>query len=256
MLNSKTRIRSKTLNNDLASYTIKPLGETAIIVTFGSDINPLIHQKIKNFVDYIDSHPFEGFYESVLTYTSVAIFYNPARVKEESFFDPQKTAYKIVSELLQKYITLSSQIPAKEANTVEIPVCYEGEFAPDINIVAETNHLSIEEVISIHSKTTYLTYMIGFCPGFPYLGGMDERIATPRKSTPRLSIPAGSVGIAGKQTGCYPLSTPGGWQLIGRTPLDLFSPQAEDPTLLHPGDLVKFFPISLQEYQEIKGRVK
>ncbi|MBO1911088.1 5-oxoprolinase subunit PxpB, partial [Microvirga sp. 3-52] len=115
---------------------------------------------------------------------------------------------------------------------------------PDLEYVAKSNNLSIEEVIQIHSENEYLVYMIGFAPGFPFLGGMDKRIATPRKETPRLTIPSGSVGIAGKQTGVYPLETPGGWQIIGRTPLDLFLPDMSPPTLLEAGDKIRFMPVS------------
>jgi inhibitor of KinA len=137
---------------------------------------------------------------------------------------------------------------------VEIPVCYGGEYGPDLEAVAEYHHLSTSEVVEIHSKEEYLVYMIGFAPGFPYLGGMSEEIATPRRHSPRLSIPEGSVGIAGMQTGVYPISTPGGWQLIGRTPLELFCPNENPPTLLQSGDIVKFVPISLEEYQANKEK--
>jgi inhibitor of KinA len=135
---------------------------------------------------------------------------------------------------------------------VEIPVCYGGEFGPDLGYVAEHNQLSVEEVIEIHTSGQYLVYMIGFAPGFPYLGGMSERIMAPRRQSPRLAIPAGTVGIAGMQTGVYPIETPGGWQLIGRTPLALFRPQDNPPSLLQSGDIVRFCQISDKEYEEYK----
>ena len=123
--------------------------------------------------------------------------------------------------------------------------------------MAEYNHLSVDEVIQIHTAPEYLVYMIGFCPGFPYLGGMDERIATPRRDMPRLEIPARSIGIAGQQTGGYPISTPGGWQIIGRTALEMFNPHDdENPSLLHSGDLVKFYAVSEAEYLSIREAQK
>ncbi|HET6872400.1 MAG TPA: 5-oxoprolinase subunit PxpB, partial [Sporolactobacillaceae bacterium] len=135
-----------------------------------------------------------------------------------------------------------------DAHTVNIPVCYGGEWGPDLDHVAAVNGLSPEEVIRIHSEGVYLVHMIGFAPGFPYLGGLSKEISTPRRETPRLVIPKGSVGIAGDQTGVYPLETPGGWQLIGRTPINLFNPNSETPSLLKAGDFVRFVPISPSEW--------
>jgi inhibitor of KinA len=135
---------------------------------------------------------------------------------------------------------------------VEIPVCYGGEFGADLDFVAKHANLTPGEVIEIHSAADYLVHMIGFAPGFPYLGGMSSKIAAPRRSSPRLKVPAGSVGIAGEQTGIYPLETPGGWQLIGRTPLALFRPEQDPPTLLQPGDIVRFRPITPQQFRELK----
>lgn len=141
---------------------------------------------------------------------------------------------------------------AKMSKTIiEIPVCYGGEFGPDLEYVAAHHHLSTDEVIRIHCSSEYLIYAIGFAPGFPYMGGMSEQIATPRKSTPRLVIPAGSVGIAGKQTGIYPLATPGGWQLIGRTPLALFQPHQYPPVLLQSGSYIRFRAIDHAEYDHL-----
>ncbi|WP_196593738.1 5-oxoprolinase subunit PxpB [Pectinatus sottacetonis] len=237
-------------------YNIKPLGESGIIVTFGSEINPQIHKKVKSLADYIEGHPFNGFCEYVISYTSVAVFYNPFIIKADykhiNTAAENKTVFKLIKGILENYISAADKLPSSTTMTVEIPVCYGGEYGPDIDYVAKHNNLSIDDIIAIHSQPDYLVYMIGFCPGFPYLGGMDERIAAPRKSEPRLSIPAGSIGIAGRQTGCYPISTPGGWQIIGRTPLNLFHADRPNPSLLNAGDSVKFIPISPEKFQEIK----
>jgi inhibitor of KinA len=139
-----------------------------------------------------------------------------------------------------------------EAETIEIPVCYGGAFGPDLAVVAAQARLSLEEVIARHAAPNYLVHMIGFAPGFPYLGGLDARLATPRKAAPRPLVPAGSVGIAGGQTGIYSLPTPGGWQLIGRTPLRLFDPARSQPSLLRAGLRLRFVPISKAEFQRLQ----
>ncbi|HHY76979.1 MAG TPA: 5-oxoprolinase subunit PxpB, partial [Clostridiales bacterium] len=145
---------------------------------------------------------------------------------------------------------------SEPAKVVEIPTIYGGEYGPDIEFVAQHNNLTVDEVIEIHSSRNYLIYMLGFTPGFPYLGGMSEKIETPRLKTPRTKIPAGSVGIAGKQTGIYPIDSPGGWQLIGRTPVKLYDPLADPPVLLNAGDYVRFVPIDEKEYKSILKQVE
>lgn len=162
--------------------------------------------------------------------------------------------FEVVSSILQSKLENEQTEKELDHRTVSIPVCYGGEYGPDLEYVARHHNLTPEEVISIHSEGEYLAYMIGFAPGFPFLGGLSEKIATPRRSSPRTSIPAGSVGIAGMQTGVYPISTPGGWQLIGQTPIKLFLPEQNPPSLLQAGDIVKFEPISKEEYQELQAK--
>ena len=142
---------------------------------------------------------------------------------------------------------------AVHQRVVRIPVLYGGEFGPDLDFVAKHNGLTKDEVIAIHTSGDYTVHMIGFAPGFPFIGGMSERIAAPRRETPRLKIPARSVGIAGVQTGVYPIETPGGWQLIGRTPLELFLPDENPPSLLVAGDKITFYEITSEEYQDLRG---
>ena len=141
------------------------------------------------------------------------------------------------------------------ADVIHVPAIYGGEYGPDLHYVAEFNCLSEDDVITIHSSVACLVYMFGFTPGFCYLGGMDKRIATPRQETPRLKIPAGSVGIAGEQTGIYPLLSPGGWQLIGRTPLLLFNPDRKPVFLFNAGDYIQFYPVDMEEYKRIAEEV-
>ncbi|WP_374148760.1 5-oxoprolinase subunit PxpB [Priestia megaterium] len=240
-----------------ASAVISPLGDSALVITFGDSIQYDIHKQIKTYKDSIELNPFPGFVECVPAFTNLTIFYNPLEVvaavekkQKKEFVSP----FEVVSSIIQS--KLENEQTEKELNhrTVSIPVCYGGEYGPDLEYVARLHNLTPEEVISIHSEGEYLAYMIGFAPGFPFLGGLSEKIATPRRPSPRTSIPAGSVGIAGMQTGVYPISTPGGWQLIGQTPIKLFLPEQNPPSLLQAGDIVKFKPISKEEYQELQAK--
>lgn len=157
----------------------------------------------------------------------------------------------MVQHLLDMYESSASRQvePSAADRIVHIPLCYGGEYGPDLSGLAFYHGLSEAEVIDLHTSRDYPVYMIGFAPGFPYLGGLDERLATPRRSVPRIQIPAGSVAIGGAQTGIYPLMTPGGWHVIGRTPLALFRPDADPPSLLQAGDIVRFVPIAPDEYE-------
>ncbi len=180
----------------------------------------------------------------------MTVFYDPIEVVKKT---KCRDGAGEVIRLLKERIDLAGQHEDIQiGEQVTIPVCYDTELGPDLNHVAQANGLTREEVIDLHTANEYLVYMIGFAPGFPFLGGMDERIATPRHGDPRAEIPAGSVGIAGKQTGVYPISTPGGWQLIGQTPLKLFSADREVPSLLKAGDRVTFKAISKSEFLRVK----
>lgn len=247
----------KQMNTDhkVSEVEMLPLGEGAMIVEFGRCIRPDIHRQVKAFADYLDSHRFPGMIEHASAFSSVTVFYDPFLVKKlqsESGKDDAVSAYQIIRRLLQKLLLNINVKEKQNPRVVEIPVCYGGEFGPDLDFVAKHNQLSADDVIEIHTGGRYLVYMIGFAPGFPYLGGMSKRIASPRRQSPRLAIPAGSVGIAGMQTGVYPIETPGGWQLIGRTPLALFRPQDNPPSLLQSGDIIQFRQISYKEYEEYR----
>jgi KipI family sensor histidine kinase inhibitor len=206
-------------------------GDAALVVEFGDEIDPKINRRVHALACALAENPLPGLGEAVPSYRSLLVHYDPLRlshVEIESF----------VSEALQR----CEGAPLPEPRLVEIPTVYGGEHGPDIDFVAEHNSLSIEEVIGLHSKAAYTVYMLGFTPGFPYLGGLPDALATPRLETPRQRVPAGSVGIAGAQTGVYPLPTPGGWRLIGWTPMALFDPARKPPALLQPGDQVRFVP--------------
>jgi len=216
---------------------LKPLGDSVLLVSFGEAIDEEINDRVHALSKAIEKADFEWLVEVVPAYSSLAVIYDANLIDFEG-----------VKQVIQG---LEFSAEKFEGRLVEIPVLYGSQYGPDLKFVAEYNGLTPEEVIEIHSKPVYRVYFLGFLPGFAYLGGMDERIATPRLEKPRLKVPAGSVGIAGKQTGIYPLESPGGWRLIGRTPLRLFNPSKEAPTLLQPGDRVKFAPIDEEEFKEL-----
>jgi KipI family sensor histidine kinase inhibitor len=225
-----------------AKYLI--CGDKALSMEFGNEISEDLNKKIRAVTALIESKNICGIDELVPGYRSLMIHYNPLLIEYEELVS-------ILTEI-EEHINVF-ELPPPE--TIEIPVLYGGRYGPDIENVAKHNSLTVQEVIEIHTSTKYLIYMLGFTPGFPYLGGMDKRIACPRLDTPRTKIPAGSVGIAGEQTGIYPLESPGGWQLIGRTPIELFNPERENPILVKPGNYIVFKSIDEEEYINIKSKL-
>jgi inhibitor of KinA len=190
--------------------------------------------------------------EYVPAFASVAVHYDPMRVPAsptERAASPHVQITRLLHGLLAD-LRVETLAPAP---LVEIPVCYGGDFGPDLEDVARAHDLTPDEVVRLHSGGEYLVYMVGFMPGFGYLGGLPERLATPRRSVPRTHVPTGTVGIGGKQTGVYPLESPGGWNLIGRTPRRMFLPEKEPPTLLEMGDRVRFRAISREEFDNWSG---
>ena len=216
-------------------YKIFPLSDSAITIDFGNVIDEKINDFVMKLFKSCLQNPFEGMIEAMPAYSSLTIFYDVWKVRNanKSF----KTAFNFVENYFKKILQDTDSKIVNEFNLVEIPVVYDGE---DLAFVAEYNQLTIAEVIEIHTAPIYKVYMMGFLPGFAYLGGLDAQIATPRKDSPRTKVPAGSVGIAVNQTGIYPSESPGGWQLIGRTELQLYTPNSSQITLLKAGDLVKF----------------
>lgn len=213
-------------------------GDKAIVVEFGDIIDEDINRKVINLMKNIESSSLiNSIYEMIPTYRSLMIIYNPLKI---TFNDLINSVKNIESNL--------KVLDKREKNIIKIPVLYGNDYGPDIDTVAKHNRLSIEEVIRLHSEAEYLVYMLGFTPGFTYLGGMNNKLETPRLDNPRVKIPEGSVGIAGKQTGVYPIESPGGWQLIGRTPIKLYNLKRENPILLKAGDYVKFTPITKDEF--------
>lgn len=213
-------------------------GDKSIVVEFGDIIDEEINRKVINLMKSIEKSSLSDYiYEMIPTYRSLMIIYNPLKIEFNNLINTVKDMESNL-EILEKH----------EKNIVKVPVLYGNDFGPDIETVAKHNGLKIEDVIKLHSEAEYLVYMLGFTPGFTYLGGMNNKLETPRLANPRVKIPEGSVGIAGKQTGVYPIESPGGWQLIGRTPIKLYDPKRENPILLKAGDYVKFIPITKDEF--------
>ena len=211
---------------------LEPLGDQALLAVLGDRIDPLVNDQVHQLAALIRAAAVPGVTDLVPAYATLAVHYDPA----------VWLGGPLGLELARLWAgRAGAAVP--EPRLVELPVCYGGEFGPDLAEVASRCGLAEAEIIARHSAAEYRVYMLGFAPGFAYLGGLDPAIAAPRRQTPRLKVPAGSVGIAGMQTGIYPLETPGGWQIIGRSPRPLFRPASAEPCLLRPGDRLRFVPI-------------
>jgi KipI family sensor histidine kinase inhibitor len=215
------------------------MGDRGLLLEFGDEISPEVNEKVRRMTLAIQTESIKGIVEIVPTYRSLLILYNPLILS----IDDLKKRLERIEKGLQ-------QTPFPEPKLTRIPALYGGSYGPDLEEVAKYKQISPEEVTQLHCSKPYFIYMIGFMPGFPYMGELPETLITPRLKTPRLSVPAGSVAIAQRQTGIYPMESPGGWQIIGRTPVKLFNPEREPPALLQMGDLVQFFSISEKEFKE------
>lgn len=220
-------------------------GDSALLIEFGKEINPETNRKITAIVQLMREQHIEGIVDVIPAFCSLLINY-----------DPRVLSYKELKERMENLLKMETKTETTRKRIFEIPVCYGGEYGPDIDNIAEHAGLSVNEVIKIHSSKDYLIYMLGFLPGFTYLGGLDERIHTPRLASPRLTIRAGSVGIGGSQTGIYPLDSPGGWQLMGLTPVRTYDPERQTPILVEAGDYIRFIPIDEEEFLRIQKLVE
>lgn len=231
------------------AYQLYPCGDHAITITWGNAITEVANQQVMALYHYLRERKIAGVLDLIPAYSSLTVVYDLAMLIKTN---PHQSVYAMMESQLQEAVRSVELNTGTIPNKITIPVCYDLSLAPDLSALAALHQLTIEEVIQLHTAQTYRVYMIGFLPGFAYMGSVDERIRTARKSSPRTKVPAGSVGIAGEQTGIYPLDSPGGWQLIGQTPLQLFDATRTDPCLLQPGDEVQFCSISLTEYHQLK----
>jgi inhibitor of KinA len=219
-------------------FQIKPLGESALIVEFGNEISVEINELAIALADRFVLEPIEGLIEAFPAYSSTAIYYDPVVVRKA--YPEFGTAFRAVSSFVQERLSVSRQPTVLTEEVLEVPAHFSASAGPDLEDVALKCGLIVSDVIDIFLARTYRVFMVGFLPGFAYMGEVDERIRMPRRQQPRRSVPKGSVGIAGAQTGVYPLETPGGWQIIGRTDVEFFTPDSASPSLLKAGDLVRF----------------
>jgi inhibitor of KinA len=236
--------------------SIFPLGDSAITIDLGNHIDDQLNRKALALHDWLQAHRFPGVVDIIVAYSSVSVFYDPVNVRSGkkgcsggvSFClrELLQGAWAAVGKDTEEWVEQENE-GNRAGHFFRIPVCYAGEYAPDLEWVARLKGIRMEEVIRLHYSTIYQVYMIGFLPGFPYLGRIDARLEVPRKERP-VPVISGGVGIAGVQTGIYPLNSPGGWQIIGRTPTRLFNPANDPPVHLQAGDRVQFYPIGREEF--------
>ena len=222
---------------------ILPTGDRALAVEFGNEIDEHINARLMGFIRKLSDERIRGIEEFVPSFRSVLIHYNPGVL-----------SYDRIRSIIEKTLSEPISESTHKKRIVEVPVCYDEKFGPDIAFVAEHAGISIDEVIRIHTSTPYLVYMLGFQPGFPYLGGLDERIHTPRLESPRIRLEAGSVGIGGGQTGLYPMESPGGWRIIGVTPVRCYNPEKDKPIPYMAGDHIRFKSISKEEFDDLREK--
>ncbi|HUM45460.1 MAG TPA: 5-oxoprolinase subunit PxpB [Chitinophagales bacterium] len=230
-------------------YTIHPLGDSAITIDFGNLIDEATNDCVMSIFQYLRKQTIPGIRDLIPCYSSLTIVYDPVTVNNILHISDAFSFFK--TQLVQSAEKAGAKTIAA-TTVIKIPVCYHETLAPDLNLLSVKTNLTTEEIIQLHCDKVYRVYMIGFLPGFAYMGKVDRRIAVSRKENPSPFVPSGSVGIAGEQTGIYPLDSPGGWNIIGRTPLKMFDVNEEKPVGLNPGDRVQFIRITMKEFQQLK----
>ncbi len=232
------------------SVTILPLGDHAITIIFGDTIDEDINQQVLSFFNCLKKQNITGVKDIIPTYTSVTVVYDIMTIQKR---DNTVSAFDYMNHEIEKALQNVDSIKTEAEKIISIPVCYDISLGIDLEEMAGQKNLSIEEIVELHSAVTYRVYMIGFMPGFPYMGKVNDKIVAQRKNSPRKKVVAGSVGIAEFQTGIYPFDSPGGWNIIGQTPMMMFNTHYIESCLLKPGDKVNFVPISLHEFYLLKS---
>lgn len=227
-------------------YNIFPIGDSAITLDLGNLVNGELNQKAIAIKEWLTNNPFEGLKEIIIAYSSVSIVYDSYIVKEK--YQPSSSVFEFIKQKLVQAFESANVVQQENTGLVSIPVCYDELFGIDLKFISAQKNIPVDKIIELHHSRIYRLYMIGFLPGFSYMAEVDEQIIIPRKTKP-VPVIAGSVGIAGNQTGIYPLNCPGGWQIVGRTPMKLFDPFSETPVKFKSGDQIKFYPITKEEFE-------
>lgn len=225
---------------DLDAVGFQPASDQSLLVSFGDEITPAANDRVRRLLRLLE-----------LDRVPAVVNLHPAYCSLLVRFDALRTGHEELEAILRSYVARMEEVPMLEPRDVEIPVCYGGEFGPDLDELAEMHGMASNDAVALHASATYTACFLGFVPGFAYLGGLSDSLATPRLPKPRRSVPAGSVGIAGNQTGVYPYSTAGGWRLIGRTPVAMFRPAEGHMSLIAIGDRVRFRPITVGEFAKL-----
>jgi len=228
------------------TYDIFFISESAATIDFGSTISEEMNKKIIALFDRLNDHPAEGLIEAIPAYSSITLYFDICSLRSK--INPQMKIHDWIIDELHKQMQTDITVSNQEKHVVRIPVCYDASFAPDLPWIAKQRKIDAGEIVRLHHSTQYRVYMLGFLPGFAYMAEVDERISIPRKPQPR-PIVAGGVGIAGRQTGIYPLKSPGGWQIVGRTPVKMFDINANPMCRVKAGDYVEFYPITKDEFE-------
>lgn len=231
---------------DSHNFKIYPLGDRSAVIDLGNVIDERLNDRVQAMARWIWQHPFHGLKDVIVAYSSLTLLYDPYIIY--NVYKPAGEVYAFARAKLMEAFEKAAKGPGADGRLVHVPVCYDPDFAPDLHIMARSKNLQVKELIDLHCGTDYHVYMLGFLPGFAYMGKVHPRLVMPRRSRPRPQVPAGSVGIAGWQTGIYPLDSPGGWQLIGRTPLKMFDPQTHPPVRLAAGNSVRFYAITREAF--------
>jgi inhibitor of KinA len=233
----------------MPKYAIFPLGDQAVTFSLGNTIQIENHRKVMAMLHWLQQHPFPGMLDIVVAYNSITVVYDLYSLRSNEKTDSGSDYVRV--QLLEAYHQADVHQGVAASGIKRIPVCYEAPFAPDMEYMMKEKSLSHDRVIALHTGRNYQVYMIGFLPGFPYMAEVDPQLHVPRKPKPRRRVEAGSVGIAGVQTGIYSVVSPGGWQIIGRTPLRLFDRETDPPVILEPGDQVQFYNITSGEFRKM-----
>jgi inhibitor of KinA len=234
----------------MTDWSIEPQGDRCLIVALGDRIDPQLNGRARAIAEDLLGAALAGVLDVVPAFSTIAVHYRPDAVARGAGEAPWRALERRIAEIVER----SSARPGATGRLVEIPVCYDADFGPDTADVAAHCGLATDDVGRVHAATEHFVYMLGFAPGQPYIGGLDRRLGIPRRGTPRVRVPQGSVAIAHGMTAIYTLETPGGWSLIGRTPLQLFMPQSDPPCLLRAGDRVRFMPVTRTEFDRLLGR--